>query len=317
MLRTILFLIATLLVLPFVAFTQDASLTDAQWAALQTIALVMVGVALLCFVLSELTGNYSQVDKLWSILPIGYAWYFAAHSEWNERVVLMAILITAWGIRLTYNFARRGGYRWPIWNSEEDYRWPVLRAMPLFRVRWRFTVFNLFFISLYQNALILLFTLPVLAAWQGAGTPLNSLDVLAAALLLFFIIIETIADQQQYNFQTEKYRRIRSGEALDGDYALGFCRSGLWAWVRHPNYAAEQGVWLAVYLFSVAATGRWFNWSIVGVILLVLLFLGSSDFSEKISAGKYPAYKDYQKTVPRFIPGLSRNVQEEQTSTSS
>ena len=26
------------------------------------------------------------------------------------------------------------------------------------------------------------------------------------------------------------------------------------------------------------------------------------DFSEEISAGKYPAYNDYQARVPRFIP---------------
>jgi steroid 5-alpha reductase family enzyme len=34
----------------------------------------------------------------------------------------------------------------------------------------------------------------------------------------------------------------------------------------------------------------------------VILFKGSSDFSEEISAEKYPEYKEYQKSVPRFIP---------------
>jgi steroid 5-alpha reductase family enzyme len=78
----------------------------------------------------------------------------------------------------------------------------------------------------------------------------------------------------------------------------------LWSLARHPNYASEQAIWLSFYLFSVAATGRWVNWSLAGGLLLVLLFLGSSDFSEKISAGKYPDYEGYQKRVPRFIPGL-------------
>jgi len=36
--------------------------------------------------------------------------------------------------------------------------------------------------------------------------------------------------------------------------------------------------------------------------LLIILFKGSSDFSEEISAKKYPAYKEYQKRVSRFIP---------------
>ena len=35
-------------------------------------------------------------------------------------------------------------------------------------------------------------------------------------------------------------------------------------------------------------------------ILLMLLFLGSADFAEKISSGKYPAYADYQKRCRVF-----------------
>lgn len=170
------------------------------------------------------------------------------------------------------------------------------------RVAW--SLFNLFFISLYQNSLILLFTLPILVAWQGDATPLNNLDYLATGLFLGFVLLETIADQQQWNFQREKHRRIAQGEALGASYEKGFCDTGLWAIVRHPNYASEQAIWLSFYLFSVAATGRWLNWSLAGAMLLMLLFLGSSDFSEKISLGKYPAYAAYQKRVGRFWPRI-------------
>jgi steroid 5-alpha reductase family enzyme len=114
--------------------------------------------------------------------------------------------------------------------------------------------------------------------------------------------METIADQQQYNYQTEKYRRKNSGEALGEFYGKGFTHTGLWAKMRHPNYAAEQAIWLSFYLFSVAATGEWLNWSISGAILLLFLFRGSSNFSEDISTSKYPQYTDYKKTTPRFIP---------------
>ncbi len=87
-------------------------------------------------------------------------------------------------------------------------------------------------------------------------------------------------------------------------YARGFIWEGLWKIVRHPNYASEQAIWISFYLFSVAASGEWLNWSLTGSILLILLFLGSSNFSEEISAKKYPAYQDYQQKVPRFIPFL-------------
>jgi steroid 5-alpha reductase family enzyme len=302
MLRTILFLLATLIALPFVAFYYDQPLGPDQQAALYGLLKIMLTAAFLCFAVSELTRNYSQVDKLWSILPVVYAWYVAQAGGFSERLVWMATLVTIWGARLTFNFWRRGGYHWVPWRGEEDYRWSILRQAPHLQGRVRWGLFNLFFISLYQNTLILLFTLPILAAWQGGDTPLNGLDYTAAALMLFFVGMETLADQQQWNFQQEKYRRIAAGEPPGERYEQGFCTEGLWARMRHPNYAAEQAIWLSFYLFSVAATDRWLNWSLAGALLLMLLFLGSSDFSEKISAGKYPAYAAYQKKVRRFFP---------------
>ena len=81
--------------------------------------------ALACWLLSILTGNYSWVDRLWSIAPPLYAFHFAAHAGFTDvRLDLMASLTIVWGGRLTYNFARKGGYR----RGGEDYRWPELRS---------------------------------------------------------------------------------------------------------------------------------------------------------------------------------------------
>jgi steroid 5-alpha reductase family enzyme len=66
----------------------------------------------------------------------------------------------------------------------------------------------------------------------------------------------------------------------------------------------EQAIWIVFYLFSIASTGSWINWSMMGCLLLLILFKGSSDFSEEISASKYPDYKEYQRKVPRFLPFL-------------
>ena len=264
-------------------------------------AIIAVSLALLAFVTSELTRNYSQIDKLWSIIPPIIAWYFAGASGWEPRLVLMAGLATAWGARLTFNFWRRGGYSWPPWSGVEDYRWAVLRANPMLAAPWRWRLFNLGFVSLYQVLLLLLITLPAVAA-AGRPRALNGLDAAAAALFLLFLLIETMADQQQYDFQTEKHRRRAAGEPLDGDMTRGFRTSGLFAFARHPNFAAEQMIWGAFYLFAVAATGEWINWSIIGVVLLVLLFQGSTQFTEQISLGKYPEYGEYRRRVPRFLP---------------
>lgn len=301
MIRTAALLIFTLIVVPVFSFYFDAPLSGEQRDILNVLLWITGGIAAYCFILSEITKNYSQVDKLWSVAPLVYAWYIAYANEFSDRAILMAVLVSIWGIRLTFNFARRGGYSWKFWTGEEDYRWPVLRQMSPLNKPWVFSLFNLFFISIYQNFLILLFTLPALYA-IGGDQPLNWIDYLAAALVVFFVAIEFVADQQQYDFQTEKHRRIKAGEPLDGKYAKGFVGEGLWGMVRHPNYMAEQAIWIVFYFFSVAATGNWLNWSISGALLLVILFKGSSDFSENISAEKYPEYKDYQKRVPRFIP---------------
>jgi steroid 5-alpha reductase family enzyme len=301
--RTIVLLIIAVVLIPLAAFNFDVPLNDMQVRVLKQVTGIMLVIALSCFMVAELTRNCSQVDKLWSINPMIYSWFITASFGFDTRMVLMSLLVSIWGIRLTYNFNRRGGYSWKFWTGEEDYRWNVVRKNPALRGRLRWGLFNLFFISLYQNALILLFTLPVLVASNGMDTPLNWIDVAAAAGMLAFVLIETLADQQQYIFQTEKQRRIKSNEPL-GTYAAGFISTGLWSKVRHPNYASEQAIWLSFYLFSVAATGRWFNWSLAGAVLLMILFQSSAEFSEGISASKYHGYKAYQKRVSRFFPKL-------------
>ena len=303
--KTVLALIVTIVVIPFIAFTMDEPVTLSQKEVLTDLVTVYLAAAILCFLISTISGNHSQVDKLWSLIPIAYVWMVAFHSGFESRLLLMALLVTAWGFRLTYNFSRRGGYSVRFWTGEEDYRWAVLKARPEFAARWRWVLFNLLFISLYQMGLILLFTLPAVRSIDGS--PLGWADYLLAFLLISLVVIETIADQQQWNYHKEKQKLLATEADLPGKYKKGFVHTGLWGRMRHPNYAAEQAIWIVFYFFSVAATGVWINWSVMGAILLVFLFWGSSNFSESISAGKYPDYVDYQKRVPRFLP-LSRRL---------
>lgn len=298
--KTVLLLIITFVVVPVIALKFDTPLTEFQEITLYKLFWLYVFLAFLCFVVSQLSKNYSQVDKLWSILPAVYVWMIWSDNMSDPRELLMAILVTIWSVRLTFNFSRRGGYSWKIWEGKEDYRWAVLRERKEFQGAWAWFFFNLVFISFYQMGLILLFTLPALKS--AGGSPLNAVDVILAVLFVFFVVMETIADQQQWTFQNEKYRQLGSGKPLQGMYAKGFVHTGLWGIVRHPNYGSEQAIWIVFYLFSVNATGSWVNWSMVGCLLLLVLFKGSSDFSEEISSKKYPDYASYQKNVPRFIP---------------
>ncbi len=266
--------------------------------------IVMSAVAMLCFVVSEITRNYSQVDKLWSLMPIVYSWITAVSSP-SPRILVMAALVTAWGLRLSYNFYRKGGYDRIPWKGAEDYRWQVMREHPLLKGRLRFGLFNLLFISLYQNLLILLFTSPMLLASIYPEKSLTILDLVAALLMLIFIILESVADNQQFAFHQEKQLRKHEGLRYQESLKKGFLTEGLWRYVRHPNFASEQGIWISFYFFAVAASGRWLNITVIGSLLLVLLFMGSTALTEGLSSKKYPVYADYRKTVPKFIPRLT------------
>ena len=302
MFRTALILIFTIVVVPLIAFKYGEALTDLQSETLKVLMYTCLGISIACFLIAEISKNYSQTDKLWSITPIIYSWIAVWYSDWNTRMIFLAVLVSIWGARLTYNFGRRGGYSLKFWTGEEDYRWAILQQKSPFNKKWVFSLFNLFFISLYQHFLILFFTLPILLSLEVLE--IGIYDFILAAVFLGLVYIEWLADEQQYIYQSEKHRRINNNEKLDGIYAKGFTHTGLWAKVRHPNYAAEQSIWIVFYFFSVVATGSFINWSIIGCLLLLILFKSSSDFSEEISANKYPEYAKYQASVGRFIPKL-------------
>jgi steroid 5-alpha reductase family enzyme len=273
---------------------------------------IMIVVAVVCFLVSEISRNYSQVDKLWSLLPIAYGWVTVASAP-SARLIIMASLVTVWGLRLSYNFYRKGGYSIIPWQGEEDYRWKILRNNPVLKGRVRFGLFNLLFISFYQNIVILLFSSPLLLSSLYPGRSLTLLDGAAAIMMLVLIITEGTADNQLFKFHQLKKRGITQETLHTESSKNGFLTEGLWKYVRHPNFASEQGIWICFYFFGVAASGKMVNITLLGPFLLVLVFLGSTKLTEIISAGKYPDYSEYQKTVPKFIPGIFNRMKKNET----
>lgn len=233
-----------------------------------------------CWLASALTREYSWTDRMWSITPVAYAWVFAAATA-EPRAVLVAVLVTAWGARLTFNFARKGGYA----PGGEDYRWAVLRdRLP----GWRFALFNLGFIAVAQNALLLAITLPV---WTVATTPrpLGVADVVTTVVFVAFLAGETVADQQRWSFHRAN---------PDG----GVLRTGLFRYSRHPNYFFEIGQWWVVFAYAVIAAGTPWLWSVAGPVALTALFIGSTLFTEQISTQRHPEYSDYRRTTSMLVP---------------
>ena len=245
MIKKVITLILSLIVLVYLIFYGNIfefELNKFQMSVFKDSVIIYLFLTGSCFLVGEISRNYSQVDKVWSIAPIIYVWFFTYHSDYNLRMILMSILVTIWGIRLTYNFSRKSGYSIYFWKGEEDYRWKILKErVPIFNIKIVWSIFNLLFICLYQMGLIFLFSLPILAAWQGEGSAINVYDIIIAILMLSFIITESVADKQQFEFQFNKYKKIDNNETLTGDFKRGFISKGLWSISRHPNFISEIG----------------------------------------------------------------------------
>ncbi len=266
---------------------------------LLVVVLIAAAVCVFCYVTSLVTKENSWVDRLWSIVPVAYVWVFAiAAGLADVRLDVMAGLVTLWGVRLTFNFARKGGY-----SGMEDYRWAVLRGR---MSGGQFAVFNLLFIVLYQNAILVLITLPAYTAYLNQ-TPFGPLDVLLAVLFLVLLAGETLADQQQWEFHTRKAAEVAAGR----EPAPRFLQAGLFRFSRHPNFFFEQGQWWTFFLFGAVAAGSVLQWTVLGAFLLTLLFVGSTMFTESITRSKYPEYADYQATTSAIVPWFPRRATQE------
>lgn len=249
------------------------------------------------FILGLISKNYSWVDRIWSILPPVYGFIWLKDFKDTPGYIPLFILIAFWGIRLTANFAIKGGYdfNWKQGFTGEDYRWEILRKK--IPNRFVFEIFNLFFISAFQLTLIFLFTLP-LYYYGKSGAPLGSTQIILLGIYIVLLLLESLADIGQLRF----YKRRDSDHwKQDPRYALGFNTFGLWRISRHPNYLCEISQWLVVYLILFSSTGS-LHWSGVGAFTLICLFIGSTGFTENITRSKYPAYDKWRTFTAPWIP---------------
>ncbi|EKM58479.1 uncharacterized protein PHACADRAFT_252828 [Phanerochaete carnosa HHB-10118-sp] len=295
-----------------------------------------------CYVLSIITGNVSQVDRIWTFMPTIYTAYFAllplwpresplplfpftpkgVHlsiaTHWNPRTLLMFALQFVWMCRLSYNTWRRGLFS----LHEEDYRWAILRRkVP----SWLFQVVNLTFIAIIQNIILFVLAIPTYIAVFQEPTCLSTSDYVLGALSLTDLALEFVADNQQYSFQTYKHTGVVETNPWPGanikwtpaEVKRGFVTRGLWAWSRHPNFLCEQSFWVLMTLFPILApespafeargSTPWTSLlPLTPALVLCMLFFSSTLFTESISYTKYPkAYGAYQQRVAMFVPFLT------------
>jgi steroid 5-alpha reductase family enzyme len=202
--------------------SSDTKLADLSLLYLNTNPLVSsfafaLALSVIVLISAEVNRNYSQVDRVWSILPALYIGHYTLWAHANglatQRLDNVAVFGAVWSARLTFNYWRKGGYN----IGSEDYRWPIIKEKIGY---WGMLALNITFISFGQNVhirlllpfmerlanifkiLLWLVASPayilMLASRVGSDSMQLS-DIVISRALMGLILVEFFADQQQWS----------------------------------------------------------------------------------------------------------------------
>jgi steroid 5-alpha reductase family enzyme len=238
------------------------------------------------WVASVIVRNVAIIDAFWGFGFVVAAWtYYATTDGFLARKMLMALLVTVWGLRLSLHLAIRN------FGKPEDYRY---RAM---RTHWgrRFTWVSLFSVFAPQAVLLWALSVPIWQA-QRAPTPthLGALDVLGTGVFVVGLLFETVGDEQLRRFKADSANR---GGVMD---------RGLWRFTRHPNYFGDATVWWGLGLVALATPGALWTISAPAAMTLLLLRVSGVPLLEKKLQETRPGYREYIERTSSFVPWCPR-----------
>lgn len=231
--------------------------------------------------------NASFYDAYWSVAPPMLAGYFllAQNAPFDLRAALIFLLVLAWAIRLTHNWARG-------WQGleHEDWRYVDLQKSTG-RAWW---LVNLLGIHLFPTILVFLGCIALQVSLNLNTQPFGLLDVIASLIGWTALWLEFTADNQLRRFRTQP---DNAGKILD---------SGVWAWCRHPNYLGEIGFWLALFVYAYAAIGSAaltisFG-AIWGPVAMLALFIGISIPMIDKRLSTRDGYTDHMRSTFALLP---------------
>lgn len=218
-------------------------------------------------------------DIAWGFGFILVAWSSLFLGQVTVYGLILNTLVTVWALRLAFHIYYRSKGR------EEDFRYQALKQ------RWG-TNFNLRLFSdvfLLQGCILYIVALPIM--WIHTHPGGVSLDVLGAAFSVWLVgfIVEAISDYELALFRKDLSNK---GKLLT---------TGLWGYVRHPNYLGELIQWWAIWLMAALLP---FGWVLcISPLLLTYLILevsGVRPLEEKMK--KHPEFEAYAEATPSLIP---------------
>ena len=111
---------------------------------------------------------------------------------------------------------------------------------------------------------------------QSSGEELTWLDYVGVVVWAVGFLILLIADSQVTAWKGKRERGETGEERL--------CKTGLWAWSRHPNYFGEAILWWGIYLISIGVDGGWTTFFSPIILFLLLRYVSGVPTVENLYA---------------------------------
>jgi steroid 5-alpha reductase family enzyme len=240
------------------------------------------------WIVSIFLKNVSIVDLFWGTgFVMVNVFYFLKTEAFTIRPIIVLVLVTMWGLRLSFYLA------WRNIGKGEDFRYREFRKKYGEKNYWWISLFQTF---LLQGILMWIISLPLFGVnlLSSHTGNLNLIDYIGILFWIIGFIFEAGGDFQLAKF---KLNISNKGKVLN---------SGFWKYTRHPNYFGDAAVWWGYGILCLAAGGYLY---ILGSLIMTLLIIKVSGVAllEKTLKNQKPEYLDYIKNTNSFFPWFPKN----------
>ena len=126
-----------------------------------------------------------------------------------------------------------------------------------------------------------------------AGAGLDGFGIAGALVMLGGIVLESASDFQKSRFKKENPRR--------------FCDTGLFSFVRCPNYLGEVLCWTGMFVSGIGSYASVLQWAaaLVGYLGIVYVMFGGArrlEIRQNKNYGADPEYQRYVASTPILLP---------------